>query len=96
VPKLQSGRLNVLGRLRLVEFSDSRIHFLAWLETDKTPRWDVDDIPRSRISAYPAGSSFDLKNSEIPEFDTTLFDERCDQSIECSLKGFLRFCLRKI
>jgi hypothetical protein len=88
--------LNVLGRLWLVEFSYSGIHFFAWLETDKTPRRDVDDIPRSRISAYPTGSSFDLKNSKIPEFDPAFFDKRCDQRVECSLNSFLRFCLRKI
>jgi hypothetical protein len=94
--QVQCGKLKALGRLSLVEFSYSRIHFLAGLEADKTSRWDVDDIPRSGISAYPAGSSFDLKNSKIPEFDSAFFDERCNQCVECSLNSFLGFCLREI
>jgi hypothetical protein len=94
--QVQRGKLKDLGRLRLVELSYPRIHFLAGLETYKTPRWDVDDSPRPRIPAYPTGSSFDLKNSKIPEFDSAFFDERCDQRVECSLNSFLRFCLWKI
>jgi len=78
-----------------LHFADSFLHFFARLERDDKLLWDKDFITCPGVAGLACRPSFDLKNTEISQFDAVIFDERFDDCVERLLDDFLRLELGK-
>lgn len=75
---------------------DFFFHDLTRLERDDVLGLDVDGVARSRISRFPGLASFDLKDSEVPKFNTTVAHQGVDDGVERELDDFFRLDLREL
>ncbi len=82
-----------LGDLGFVELPHPIFHFLAGLETDGTPRLDVNRLARAGVPRGAALPLFDLKDPKVSQLDPALLHEAVDQCVEGGLNHLLGLSL---
>ena len=75
---------------------DPLFHFLTGLEGDDVFGLDVDLGPGPRIAGLAGLPPLDLEDAEVPQFDSTFFDQRLHDRVEGPLDDLLGLELRQV
>ncbi len=78
-----------------LHFADPLLHLFARFERDHKLLRHKDFVTRTRVAGLACGPSFDLENTEIPELDAMVLDQRLHDGVERLLDNFLGLELRK-
>ncbi len=70
------------------ELSNTLFHLFARFEGDHKFFGNQHLFACARVASFPSSPPLDLKNAEIPQFDTMVFHQRIDDRIERLLDDF--------
>jgi uncharacterized protein YjiS (DUF1127 family) len=73
--------------------SDPLSHLPPWLKGDDQPLWHPDLLARFGIASLPGLAFFDLKHTEIAQFEPSFLHQGLDDPIENLLHNFPDLCL---
>jgi hypothetical protein len=86
-------RVTGLGGGSAFHLADPFFHLFAGLERDHELLWYKDFIARPGIASLACGPAFYLENTEVPQLNAVVFNQRFDDRIEGLLDDFLRLKL---